>query len=130
MEQKNFLLAMGLIIGFLLLWSVFIVPRFTPPPVPPTAAVPESGRQMAGTMAATASELKSAHAEMGESVELADTILHDENNEIVFSPKGGSIKTWRLNSKGQEVDLVLNPEGDPLPLSSFPDALYKITLGD
>ena len=32
MEQKNFLLAIILSIGFLFVWSVFVVPRFTPPP--------------------------------------------------------------------------------------------------
>ena len=32
MDQKNFILAMGLIIGFLLLWSTFVIPRFAPPP--------------------------------------------------------------------------------------------------
>ena len=38
MEQKNFLAAMGLILSFLLLWSVFVVPKFTPPPAPPAPA--------------------------------------------------------------------------------------------
>ncbi len=43
MEQKNFLVAMGLIVSFLLIWTVFVVPRFTPPPAPPAAAVTDSG---------------------------------------------------------------------------------------
>jgi len=131
MEQKNFLLAMGLIIGFLLLWSTFVVPRFAPAPAPlPVAQNVGSGAEGPGTMAATPAELKSAHTEMGEPVVLPDAILHDENNEIVFSPKGGAIRNWRLNSKGQEVDLVLNPYAETLPLASFRDAVFKITPGD
>jgi YidC/Oxa1 family membrane protein insertase len=126
MESKNFLLAMALIVSFLLLWTVFIVPRFTPPPAPQTsAAVPTS--QTPESMATTPAELKSEHAEMGEAVVPADTILHDANNEIVFSAKGGAVRNWRLSSKGQEVDLVLNPDADTLPLATFPDTVFKIT---
>ena len=130
MEQKNFLLAMGLIVSFLLLWSVFVVPRFTPPPsqAPEGASQgPASGRLGGGVTPPSIPELKSAHAEMGEPVVPADTILRDENNEIVLSPKGGAVKNWRLKLKGQEVDLVLNPEADTLPLASFPEAIFKIT---
>jgi len=36
--EKNFLLAMGLIVSFLLLWTVFVVPRLAPPPGPVTAS--------------------------------------------------------------------------------------------
>jgi len=129
MEHKNFLLAMVLIVSFLLLWTVFVVPRFAPPPAPPTAAAERISADNPGVMAATPSELKSAHAEMGEAVVQPDTILHDENNEIVFSAKGGAVRNWRLNSKGQEVDLVLNPDDDVLPLASFPEAVFKITPG-
>ncbi len=128
MEQKNFLLAMGLIVSFLLLWSVFVVPRFTPPPVPVPPHSTES--EATGSPASVPAELKSAHAEMGEPIVLTETILRDENNEIVLSPKGGAVKNWRLKLKGQEVDLVLNPEADLLPLASFPEATFKITARD
>jgi YidC/Oxa1 family membrane protein insertase len=138
MEQKNFLLAMALIIGFLLLWSTFVVPRFAPPPAPlpagqagvPAAQNVGTAVESPGTMAVTPAEMKSALAEVGETVVPPDTILHDENNEIVFSPKGGAVRDWRINSKGEEVDLVLNPEAEILPLASFPEAIFKITTGD
>ena len=130
MENKNFLLAMGLIVSFLLLWTAFVVPRFTPPPPTNTSAADVGGGGMTPqTMADTPSELKSAHAERGQEVVLANSILHDENNEIVFSPRGGAVRNWRLNSKGQEVDLVLNPDDDVLPLATFPDTVFKITPG-
>ena len=128
MESKNFLLAMGLIVSFLLLWTVFVVPRFSPPPAPP-AAVEGTTSNGSSTMSATPTELKSEHAEMGQAVVPADTILHDENNEIVFSPKGGAVRNWRLSSKGQEVDLVMNPDADTLPLATFPETVFKITPG-
>jgi YidC/Oxa1 family membrane protein insertase len=128
MESKNFLLAMVLIVSFLLLWTVFVVPRFAPPPAPATTAE-GTAPQGSESMAATPSELKDAHAEMGEAVVPADSILHDENNEIVFSAKGGAVRNWRLNSKGQDVDLVLNPDDETLPLATFPDTVFKITPG-
>src|SRR5712671_4672244 len=103
MEQKNFLLAMALIVGFLVMWSVFVIPRFTPPPAPPNPAEQKSMSQGGTNIPA---ELKSAHQEMGEPIVLTDTILRDENNEIVFTSKGGAVKNWRLKAKGQEIDLV------------------------
>ena len=131
MEQKNFLLAMALIIGFLLLWSTFVVPRFPPPAPVPGRSEYGDGPESPGTMAATSSTLKSALAERGEAVVPRDTILHDGNNEIVFSPKGGAIRDWRINSKGSNVDLRLrNPDAETLPLATFPDAVFKITPGD
>ncbi len=126
MEQKNFILAIGLIASFLILWSIFVVPRFAPPPAPQNATPP------AAASAATpkAPEIKSAHAEMGEPIVVTDTIVRDENNEIVLAPRGGAVKNWRLKLKDQEVDLVLNPDADVLPLASFPDTLFKITPAD
>src|SRR5260370_31419910 len=132
MEQKNFLLAMGLIASFLILWSVFVVPRFAPPPghTPAGASGEPVGQPGGGVAPPQTPELKSAHAEMGEPIVLSDTILRDENNEIVLTPKGGAVKNWRLKLKGQEVDLVLNPDADVLPLATFPDTSFKITPGD
>src|SRR5260370_26005429 len=132
MEQKNFLLAMGLIASFLILWSVFVVPRFAPPPghTPAGASGEPVGQPGGGVAPPQTPELKSAHAEMGEPIVLSDTILRDENNEIVLTPTGGAVKNWRLKLKGQEVDLVLNPDVDVLPLASFPDANFKITTVD
>src|SRR4051812_2491740 len=109
MEQKNFLLAMALIVSFLLMWTAFVVPRFSPPPTPTQAAQAKDSAS-ADTSASVPAELKSAHRERGEPVVLNESILRDENNEIVISPKGGAIKNWRIKAKGQEVDLVLNPD--------------------
>src|SRR5947209_7979679 len=104
MEHKNFLLAMGLIVGFLLMWSVFVVPRFTPPPAP--SQPPASTQNVSPEkMAETPAEMRSAHEAMGLAVASPDMILRDENNEVVLSPKGGAVRNWRLQSKGQEVDL-------------------------
>src|SRR5258708_2256070 len=126
MEQKNFILAIGLIASFLILWSVFVVPRFTPPPPPVTAGQPET----ASPATLPTPVIKSAHAAMGEPIAQPDFILRDENNEIVFSPRGGAVKNWRLKLKGQEVDLVLNPDADVLPLATFPDVAFKISSRD
>ena len=64
--KKNFLLAMGLIVAFLLLWSVFVIPRFAP-----TVSVPDGSSRFGGTSSESAmtaarhaAGLKSAHAEM------------------------------------------------------------------
>ena len=114
MEQKNFLLAMGLIVGFLLLWSVFVIPRFTPPVQPPAASA-LAGQDVPGSSAASPSDLKSAQGSKGGPVVLADTVLHDATNDIVFSPKGGAVKSWKIKTKGMDVDLVLDPEARPSP---------------
>src|SRR4029077_3472502 len=89
-----------------------------------------SGQPGEGVTPPQTSEIKSAHAEMGEPIVMSETILRDENNEVVLSPKGGAIKNWRLKLKGQEVDLVLNPDAEVLPLASFPEAVFKITSSD
>jgi YidC/Oxa1 family membrane protein insertase len=125
MEQKNFILAIGLIASFLILWSVFVVPRFAPPPVPAATIQPATA-----SPAAPVPELKSAHAVMGQPIVLTDAIVRDENNEIVLAPRGGAVKNWRLKFKGQEIDLVLNPDAAVLPLASFPDTVFKIIPGD
>ena len=132
MEQKNFLLAMGLIASFLILWSVFVVPRFAPPAGQVTAGVAGTPTPGPGgdTVSSQTPEMRSAHAEMGEPVVLTDAILRDENNEIVLTPQGGAVKNWRVKLKGQEVDLVLNPDTDVLPLATFPDVRFKITTTD
>jgi YidC/Oxa1 family membrane protein insertase len=57
---------------------------------------------------------------------LAETILRDTQNEVVVSPLGGGIRHWRLKLKGEEVDLVAQPEAQPLPLSSFPNAVFDV----
>src|SRR6266850_6387833 len=130
MEQKNFILAIGLIASFLILWSVFVVPRFAPPPPTSAATTLAGGGGVAPPQAPPVAEIKSAHAEMGEPIAQPDFILRDENNEIVFSPRGGAVKNWRLKLNGQEIDLVLNPDADVLPLATFPDVVFKISSGD
>ncbi len=124
MEQKNFLLAMALIVGFLFLWSVVVVPRFTPRPTPaPTTAAQEAVIETQPKM-----EISSAHKRQGEPVVLKDAILRDAGNEIVITPKGGAIKTWRLKLGGKEMDMVLSPDAETLPLASFPEVSYSITV--
>src|SRR5213592_2932163 len=130
MEQKNFLLAIGLIASFLILWSVFVVPRFVPPPPTSAATTLAGGGGVAPPQTPQAAEIKSAHAVMGEPIAQPDTILRDENNEIVLAPRGGAVKNWRLKLNEQEIDLVLNPDADVLPLASFPDAMFKIAPGN
>jgi YidC/Oxa1 family membrane protein insertase len=129
MEQKNFLLAMGLIVSFLIIWSVFVIPRFTPPAPPPGAAA-LADRQPTGSLVQTSTDFKSTPAGTDKSVMLTDTTLHDENNEIVLTPKGGAVKSWRIKTKNGEIDLVLDPDADLLPLASFPEAVYRIKAGD
>ncbi len=116
MENKNFLLAIALSISFLFIWSVFVVPRFSPPPLqaPPAQASPK------GEATAVPSALTAAHPEDARSpAQSADTILRNERNEIVLAPLGGAVRNWRLNLKGQEIDLVNSGDGTPLPLSTF-----------
>ncbi len=126
MENKNFLAAMGLIVGFLLVWSFVVVPRFTPKPVPGAAPV-----QVLDTPGLPEKqEITSAHMRMGQPIVDKDMVLRDESNEIVLTPKGGAVKNWRLKPKNYEVDMVLNPEADVLPLATFPEARYNIAVKD
>jgi YidC/Oxa1 family membrane protein insertase len=127
MEQKNFLLAMGLIVSFLILWSVFVVPRFTPPRAPVPAA---DAQAPVVSVTPPSSEANTVRVESRSPVHLSATILRDQNNEITLVPRGGAVQSWRVKSKGQEVDLVLSSDNDPLPLASFPDVVYKISARD
>jgi YidC/Oxa1 family membrane protein insertase len=123
MEQKNFIAAIVLSIAFLFIWSVFVVPRFspTPLPTPPAAGAPATAVAEKPATLGTApgrEPMTTANA--------VDQILRDATNEIVFAPQGGSVRHWRLKLKGHEVDLVLNPQAPRLPLASFPEAVYQI----
>lgn len=124
MQNKNFFVAMALIAGFLILWSVFVIPRFTPKPT----AVPAATSTSAPEAFTPAPELSSAHAKMGQPIVTKDTILRDENNEIVLTSKGGAIKNWRVKLGNEEVDLVLHPEAENLPLTTFADVSFQISV--
>jgi len=127
MEQKNFLLAIILSIGFLFIWSVFVVPRFTPPPLPTPPAQTSATADVSGK----ASEMTAAHPEDNAGMAAAtESILRDERNEIVLTSRGGAVRNWRLHLKGHEVDLVNAEDEQPLPLATFPDSVFHITQTD
>jgi YidC/Oxa1 family membrane protein insertase len=127
MEQKNFLLAIGLSIAFLFIWSVFVVPRFTPPPLPTPPAQVSAHADVSGKTA----ELTAAHPEDHAGVTMdSESILRDERNEIVLTARGGAVRHWRLNLKGHELDLVNSDDSDTLPLATFPNQLFRITQSD
>jgi len=127
MEQKNFILAFLLSAIFLVVWSIFVVPRFSPPaplPTPPaqtSTAVTDVSSQPA--------ELEPAHAQQS-NVPAPESILRDEQNEVVVSPEGGAIRDWRLKTKGHEIDLVLNPDADVLPLATPADGPFEVSQRD
>ncbi|OGR90435.1 MAG: hypothetical protein A2992_01825 [Elusimicrobia bacterium RIFCSPLOWO2_01_FULL_59_12] len=120
MENKNLLLAIILSVGFLFFWSTFVIPKYAPPAKlgTPAAPAPLAAGQAGKSM------LYPAHAVP--LVNQPESILRDELNEIVLSPKGGGVHHWRLKLKGREVDLAYAPGVEPLPLTAFPDAVFTI----
>ena len=107
MEQKNFFLAMGLIVGFLIVWTVFVIPRFTPPPPTPSAS---QSTEAAVETASSSGNLPSKQDKKDKPVVLTDSVLRDEDNEITLSPKGGAVKSWHLKSKLGEIELVCDSD--------------------
>ena len=115
MEQRNFILAVVLSIGFLFLWSVVVMPRFAPrPPAPGTVPAAASATPEIAPVAAEA--IRPAHRQDTKGTVGPNQVLRDAENEIVLSPRGGAVRHWRMTLKNQDADLVLNPEGDVLPL--------------
>lgn len=121
MEKKNFLLAIVLSLAFLFIWSMFIVPRFTPPPLPTPPAQTSPSVPIAEKAAAL------AVSPAAKTFSAQDVVMRDQQNEIVLSPLGGGIKSWRLSLKGREIDLVNDPEAPPVSLTGFPDKTFAIT---
>lgn len=130
MDNKNFILAILLSLGFLFLWTTQIMPRLSPRPVASQATAPgetTSPLPSAVVSPAPQAEISSAHAQKGQPAVDAEQVLRDASNEIVFTSRGGAIKHWRIKSKEGEVDLVLSPEGSVLPLASFPDRAFSLS---
>ncbi len=125
MQQKNFFIAMGLIMGFLFLWSTFVIPRYAPAPKPVPAPIQNDA---VAERVPLQTEIASAHKRMGQPLVLKDTILRDQNNEIVLTSEGGAVKHWRLKVGNREVDMVLSPEADVLPLATFADSAFDLKL--
>ena len=121
MEQKNFILAVALSVGFILFWTVVVMPHFTPPPVPVTAV---NGDPTAPPVAGTLTAAPSHFLQSGQSQTVT---LSNADNEIVLDSRGGGVQSWKLSSKIQTFDLVRVPDMQPLPLASFPDTLFKIS---
>jgi YidC/Oxa1 family membrane protein insertase len=125
MEQKNFILAVVLSLGFILLWSVFVVPKFAPPQAPVSATSPVS----AGGSADPAMMSATGESSATPTAPSATVVLQNADNTVTLDPRGGSVQKWILDTKLQTLDVVEHAEG--LPLASFPNTLFKIsTHGD
>jgi hypothetical protein len=128
MQNKNMLMAIALSVGFLFFWSNYMMPKYMPKPQPAPAAAP--GAAAPGTTpTSSGATIVPAHGAAAIPTSLADTILRDANNEIVFAPRGGGVRHWRLKDKGQEADLVMHPDVPPLPLATT-EAVFSITQRD
>lgn len=125
MDNKNFILAIVLSVSFLFLWSVFIAPRFSPPPPPPTlpgATSSPSPRPVPLTAESQAPSTSEPAA--------ADSILRNAQNEIVIASRGGGVRHWRIKLNGKEVDLVNLPDAPTLPLETFSDRTFSVSVRD
>jgi len=120
MEQKNFVLALVLSLGFILLWSVFVVPRFSPPAPPASTAPLNSPATVDNTMPDSRQSITQGKVET--------VTVRNADNTIVLDPRGGGVQSWMLNAKSQTFDLVRDATALPLPLASFPDTLFKISV--
>jgi YidC/Oxa1 family membrane protein insertase len=122
MENKNLLIAILLSVGFLFFWSVFVMPKYAPhsPQTNPDTLKP------AAQLPAGPKTLAAGHANPLPTETATELIWRDDRHEIVFSPNGGGIRHWQLKLKGQEIDLVEDPDSQPLPLATWPDSLFSI----
>lgn len=127
-NQKNMILAIVLSLSFLVIWSMFVVPRLAPKPSP-AAPVMEPAASPGDTPNAT----PTSPAKTGlpaKAVSLENSVLRDTGNEVTLNPLGGGIQNWRMKSKGQDVELVLFPDQTPLPLTTFSETPFNITTKD
>jgi len=126
MGQKNFILAVVISVGFIFIWTTYVVPHFTPPSVVPvTSSVSEVS--VTGSPVVSDVSLKKFTPPTVQA-SLNPVILKDAFNEVVIDPVGGAIRRWTLSDQNQKFDLVLNPETKPLPLTSFPDSVFSVKI--
>jgi len=119
MENKNLFLAVILSVAFMFFWSSYVIPKYAPKPAPNPA-----GTSAAKGTSGAAPEIAPANAKPLSNA--PESILRDEQNEIVVVPQGGGIRHWKVKIKGQDVDLVHAPGIDPLPLVTFPEIPFSI----
>src|SRR5689334_17779912 len=104
MNQKNFVLAIVLSLGFMVFWSVVVMPRLAPPPV-------VTSNTMESTLPGAAPAVSGGTAAMTPMPAKVQMVtLRNADNEIEIDPRGGGIHSWKLSSKNQILDLVLNPD--------------------
>jgi len=122
MENKNFLLAVLLSVSFLIIWSIFVVPRFTPKPA---LVVPPAVTSLSAPLSSSASGMVSS---MQAPVQTVDVELHVGDSDLLLTSLGGGVKHWWLHLKGQDIDLVNHPESGIWPLSLYPNLPYKVAV--
>jgi YidC/Oxa1 family membrane protein insertase len=126
MSNKNLWLAILLSVGFLFVWSTFVIPRFTPKPaVVAPGTTSATTPVVAGVPGSTS--IVPAHTDTWDAKKNPEIVLRDLENEIIFSPKGGAIHHWFFKRKGEDADLVHSPAFEPRPLTTFPEKVFSIS---
>ncbi len=122
-NNKNFITAVLISVVFLVLWSIFAIPRLTPKaPLVVPAATPVLTQSPSSTSAS------GSVASMNAPFQTKDTTLRVGDSEVVLSSLGGGVKHWRLHIKGQDIDLVNHPDSGILPLSLYPQLSYRVAV--
>jgi YidC/Oxa1 family membrane protein insertase len=121
MDNKNMILAILLSMGFLLIWSIFVTPRFAPPRPPEQAMTEQAPASAAApTLPQKEAEFQNIPPELSR-----DVTVTDHDTEITATAKGAAVRHWIIKTKGKEIDLVLNPDAPLLPLASFPNVTFS-----
>lgn len=131
-KNKNFIIALILIVGFIAFWDSFVMKRYAPAksPVPAPAVAPSSG-----TLAISAISAPSA---AGQSRAPAGTItpagptdvdgvvkLTAEGTEVTLLTGGARIGSWQVKEKDHWLELVMPEKHRNFsPLETFPALVF------
>jgi YidC/Oxa1 family membrane protein insertase len=126
MDNKKLWLAILLSVGFLFIWSTFVIPRFAPPQTPAATVPPLAAPAAPAVTPAITSAHQTTTGDVWDAKKNPEVILRNPENEIVFSPRGAAVHHWYFKGKGEEADLVHSPAFDPLPLTTFPDKVFSV----
>jgi YidC/Oxa1 family membrane protein insertase len=126
-NNLNVVFAIAFLFGFVYLWDVFVMSRYSGPRAPAPAATPSA--EAPATAASPAIRTASANPVPVNPVPAAnDAIisLKTDNSEVVMLAQGARVGSWKLREKDHWLELVMPEKSrNTSPLETFPDLSFS-----